>query len=224
MNCLVACEESQAITIELRKLGHNAFSCDIQDCSGGYPEWHYKGDCLDIINGCTSFKTCDGVNHSLPGEFDLVICHPPCTYLSFAGNKYLNIDKYGEKALQRYELREQAYNFAMQLYNCNCAHVAMENPKGYLNSVFRKPDQTINPFLFGDRCYKVTCLWLRGLPCLIPDYQVPPPEPLYYRSNGKKVHWVESLVSSSDRAKLRSKTFPGIARAMAWQFTNNFFF
>lgn len=224
MNCLVACEESQAITIELRKLGHTAFSCDIQDCSGGFPEWHYKGDCRDIINGCTSFKTCDGFSHSLPGAFDLVICHPPCTYLSFAGNKYLNIDKYGEKALQRYGLREQAFAFAMSLYNCNCEHVAMENPKGYINSKFRKPDQTINPFLFGDRCYKVTCLWLRGLPCLIPDYKVPPPEPLYKRKNGKNVYWVESLVNNPDRAKLRSKTFPGVARAMAYQFTNNFFY
>lgn len=222
MNCLVACEESQAITIELRKLGHNAFSCDLLDCSGGYPEYHYKCDCLDIIDCCTSFKTCDGITHKISDSFDLVICHPPCTYLSFAGNKYLNIDKYGDKALLRYELREQAFEFAMRLFNCSSEHVVMENPKGYINSKFRSADQIINPFLFGDPFYKVTCLWLRGLPLLVPDYQIPAPEPLYIQDNGKKRFWVET-VSGANRAYLRSKTFPGIARAMAWQFTNNFF-
>ena len=223
MNCLVACEESQAITIELRKLGHNAFSCDLQECSGGFPEYHYKGDCIDIIDGCTSFKTCDGLTHKIIDSFDLVICHPPCTYLSFAGNRYLNIDKYGDKAIKRYELREKAFEFAMRLYNCNCQHVAMENPKGYINTKFRSPDQTINPFLFGDSYYKVTCLWLRGLPLLMADYQVPPPEPVYIQENGKKRYWVET-VYGSDRAKMRSKTFKGVARAIAWQFTNNFYF
>lgn len=222
MFCLVACEESQAITIELRKLGHTAFSCDLQECSGGFPEWHFKGSCLDIIDGNTKFKTCDGLTHNIKGSFDLVICHPPCTYLSHAGNKYLNIDKYGQKAVERYELREQAFDFAMRLYNCNCSHVAMENPKGYINTKFRKPDQTINPFQFGDSFYKRTCLWLRGLPLLLPDYQVPPPEPMYIQANGKKIFWVDS-VSGKDRQKIRSKTFHGIARAMAWQYTNNFF-
>ena len=129
MNCLVACEESQAVTIELRKLGHNAFSCDLQDCSGGFPEWHYKGSCLDIINGHTSFKTMDGITHKINDSFDLVISHPPCTYLSHAGNKYFDIVKYGDKAIKRYELREQAFDFALQLFNCDCSHVCMENPK-----------------------------------------------------------------------------------------------
>ena len=223
MNVLVACEESQAITIELRLLGHNAFSCDLQDCSGGFPEWHYKGDCLNIINGSTTFKTCDGLTHNIKDKFDLVICHPPCTYLSFAGNKYLNVDIYGDKALKRLQLREQAFDFAMKLYNCNCDHVAMENPKGYINSKFRSPDQTINPFQFGDPFYKVTCLWLRGLPLLLPDYQIPPPEPVYIQDNGKKRYWVET-VSAGNRQKIRSKTFPNVARAIAWQFTNNFYF
>ncbi len=223
MNILVACEESQAITIELRKLGHNAFSCDLQDCSGGFPEWHYKGDCLNIINGCTSFKTCDGLTHKINDSFDIVISHPPCTYLSFAGNKYLDVSKYGDKAILRRDLREQAFEFAMKLFNCNCEHVAMENPKGYINSKFRSPDQTINPFQFGDPFYKVTCLWLRGLPLLLPDYQIPPPEPVYIQDNGKKRYWVET-VSAGNRQKIRSKTFPNVARAIAWQFTNNFYF
>lgn len=222
LNCLVACEESQAITIELRKLGHYAFSCDLQDCSGGFPEWHIKGDCLDIINGHTSFYTCDSSYHKLIDSFDLVICHPPCTYLSFAGNKYLSVEKYGDKAIKRLAAREDAFNFAMRLYNCNAKHLCMENPKGYINSKFRSPDQTINPFLFGDPFYKVTCFWLRDLPLLIPDYQVLPQPPLYIQPNGKKRYWVET-VTGIDRAKIRSKTFPGVARAMAYQFTNNFY-
>lgn len=221
MNCLVACEESQAITIELRKLGHNAFSCDLQDCSGGFPEWHIKSDCLDVINGHTSFYTSDSHYHKIIDSFDLVICHPPCTYLSFAGNKYLNVDVYGNKALERIHLREQAFEFAMRLFNCNAKHLCMENPKGYINSKFRSPDQTINPFHFGDPFYKVTCLWLRELPLLIHDYQIPPPEPVYIQENGKKRYWVDCV--SKDRQKVRSKTFPNVARAMAYQFTNNFY-
>lgn len=223
MNCLVACEESQAITIELRKLGHYAFSCDIQDCSGGHPEWHIKGDCLEVINGHTSFSDSTGRLHKITDSFDLVICHPPCTYLSFAGNKYFDISKYGEKALLRKKLRSDAFHFAMRLYHSNAKHLCMENPKGYISTFWRSPDQTINPFLFGDPFYKVTCLWLRDLPLLVPDYQVPPPEPNYIRQNGKRVFWVESVCGSSCRAKIRSKTFPGVARAMAYQFTNNFF-
>lgn len=222
MNCLVACEESQAITIELRKLGHYAFSCDLQDCSVGFPEWHIKGDCLAVINGHTSFDTMDGKTHKINDAFDLVICHPPCTVLSFAGNKYLSIDKYGDKAIMRLAAREKAFEFAMRLYNCSARHLCMENPKGYINSKFRSPDQTINPFQFGDPFYKITCLWLRDLPLLVPDYQIQAPDPVYIQNNGKKRYWVET-VSGKDRAKLRSKTFPGIARAMAFQFTNNFY-
>jgi site-specific DNA-cytosine methylase len=219
MNCLVACEESQAVTIELRKLGHTAFSCDIQDCSGGYPEYHYKGDCLDIIDGCVSFKTCDGFTHKISDSFDLVICHPPCTYLSNAGIRHFNVDKYGDKALMRRQLRDLAFDFAMRLYNCNCAHVALENPVGYLNSHFRKPDQIIHPYFFGDYFCKRTCLWLRGLPLLLPDYQVIPTDVFGIQPDGKITRFTEYVHDS----RCRSRTFPGIARAMAYQFTNNFF-
>ena len=221
MFCLVACEESQAVTIELRKLGHIAFSCDIQDCSGGFPEWHIKCNVLDLVNGFCSFKTCDDLAHCVC-KWDLIIAHPPCTYLSFAGYKYLNVDKYGEKAIKRLAARESAFDFAMKIYNADCEHICIENPKGYINSKFRSPDVTINPFDFGDPYRKRTCLWLKGLPPLFPDYSVAPPEPVYIDSNGKKRFWVDT-VSGSDRQKLRSKTFPGIARAMAYQFTNNFY-
>lgn len=221
MFVLVACEESQAVTVELRSLGHIAFSCDIKDCSGGFPEWHIKHNVLDLVNGGCHFFTCDGFLHYV-SNWDLIIAHPPCTYLSHAGNKYLNIDVYGEKALKRYQLREQAFEFVMQIYNADCDHICIENPKGYINTKFRKPDQTINPFDFGDSFRKRTCLWLKNLPLLIPDYAVPPPEPLYIQNNGKKRFWVDT-VSGRDRQAARSKTFPGIARAMAYQFTNNFY-
>lgn len=221
MNILVGCEESQAITIELRKLGHFAFSCDIKPCSGGYPEWHIIRDVLDLVNGFVSFNTSDGGFHCI-SKWDLIIAHPPCTYLSFAGNKYFNIDKYGDKALSRIVSRSEAVDFALKIYNADCDHICIENPKGYLSTFFRPPDQVINPFEFGDSCRKRTCLWLKNLPCLMPDYVVPPPDPVYIDSHGKNRFWVET-VSSKDRQAARSKTFPGIARAIAYQFTNNFF-
>lgn len=184
MYILVGCEESQAITIELRKLGHCAFSCDIKPCSGGYPEWHIIRNVLDLVNGYVTFNTCDGEFHTV-STWDLIIAHPPCTYLSFAGNKYFNIDKYGDKALERIAQRSEAIDFALKIYNADCDHICIENPKGYLSTFFRSPDQTIDPFLFGDSCRKRTCLWLKNLPLLLPDYVVPPPDPVYIDSNGK---------------------------------------
>lgn len=221
MLCLIACEESQAITKQLRLLGHTAFSCDLQECSGGFPEWHILGDCLAFINGNCNFITQDGNSYCISDKWDLIIAHPPCTYLSFAGNKYLNVGKYGDKAKIRYQLREKAMEFFMQVWNCNCDHLAVENPVGYPNIKFRKPDQIINPFLFGDPERKRTCLWVRGLPLLLPDYQIAAPEPIAYR--GGKARYFTEMCSSSDRQKQRSKTFEGIARAMAYQYTCNFY-
>lgn len=222
MYCLVACEESQAITKQLRLLGHTAFSCDIQECSGGFPEWHILGDCLAVINGNCNFYSQDGESHCISDKWDLIIAHPPCTYLSFAGNKYLSIEKYGDKAKKRYQLRKQAFEFFMMIWNCNCEHLAIENPVGYPNSAFRKPDQIINPFLFGDRDRKRTCLWVRGLPLLIPDYVVPAPGPYDITLGGYKKYFVD-MQTDKHRGKMRSKTFEGIARAMAYQYTCNFY-
>lgn len=195
MRVLCACEESQAVTKEFRKLGHEAFSCDIQDCSGGYPEWHIKGDVLSLLSD----------------NWDLIIAFPPCTYLSSAGNRYLKVPG-------RSELRSAAFDFFMQFVYAPCKHIAIENPVGYMNSHYRKPDQIINPYQFGDSCRKRTCLWLKNLPLLLPDYVVEAPDPVYIQSNGKKRYWVET-VSGSDRQKVRSKTFPGIAAAMAFQWS-----
>ena len=223
MNVLVACEESQAVTIQLRSLGHTAFSCDLQECSGGFPEFHIKGSCIELLNGHTSFKTCDGMNHMILTTWDLIIAHPPCTYLSYAGNKYLS-PKFcsSDKISNRLALRSLAADFFLEIYNADCPHIAIENPVGYMNSYFRKPDQIIYPYYFGDPYSKRTCLWLKNLPLLVPDYVSPKPEPVYIQPNGKRRHFVEAC-HSSNRQKLRSKTFPGIARAMAYQWTNNFF-
>lgn len=190
MKILCACEESQAVTTCLRSLGHEAYSCDIQATSGLYPDWHIQDDVLKYIQ--------------LP--WDIIIAFPPCTYLTLAGNRFLNVPGRSEK-------RDSAAAFFLSIYNAPCEHIAIENPVGYMNTYFRKPDQIINPFDFGDSYCKRTCLWLKNLPCLIPDYQIPNP----------RIDWVSNVPHTKDRAKNRSKTFPGVARAMAYQFTNNFY-
>lgn len=199
MNILCACEYSQRVTEQLRLLGHNAFSCDILPASGSMPEYHLQGDCLNYINR----------------GWDIIIAFPPCTYLSFAGNRHLS-------APGRLEKRALAAEFFMKIINADCEHICVENPVGYMNSVYRKPDQIINPYDFGDSFCKRTCLWLKNLPLLVPDYQLPKPDPLYIQENCKRRHWVESL-TGKDRQQLRSILSPGIARAMAYQFTNNFY-
>lgn len=197
MKILCACEESQAVTIQLRKLGHEAYSCDIQDCSGGHPEWHIKGDVIPLLSD----------------TWDMIIAFPPCTYLSFAGNRWLNQPA-------RLEKRETARNFFMKFVNADCERIAIENPVGYMNSCFRKPDQIIHPYFFGDPFMKRTCLWLKNLPPLQPDYVLQKPEPEYVQSNGKKRNWVDTVsCSTSERQKVRSKTFPNVAAAMAFQWT-----
>lgn len=198
MKILVACEESQAVTIQLRLLGHEAYSCDIQECSGGHPEWHLHCDVVPLLSD----------------TWDMIIAFPPCTYLTFAGNRHYSSGEGFNKRLA-------AADFFMKFVNASCEHIAIENPVGYMNSCYRKPDQIIHPYMFGDPYMKRTCLWLKNLPPLNPDYMLPKPDPIYIQRSGKRRHWVDCV--SSDRQKIRSKTFPGIAAAMAYQFTNNFY-
>lgn len=210
MRVLVACEESQAVTKELRRLGHEAYSCDIQECSGGHPEWHLQVDALELLKM----------------SWDMIIAHPPCTYLTVTGNRWFNVDKYGDKAKQRYRDREKAVEFFMAFVNADCPRIAVENPVGYMSTHYRKPDQIIQPYMFGDHARKATCLWLKGLPPLEPTNIVDPGEILrggysvgasanYARDeNGKIIPWNDPRT-----AKARSKTFPGIARAIAEQWT-----
>lgn len=221
MNVLVACEESQRVTIEFRKLGHNAFSCDIIDCSGGHPEWHIKQDVIPLLNGSCRFTTMDGTEHYIDGRWDLIIAFPPCTYLTVTGNRWFNVERYGEKAIRRHKDREQAIKFFMSFANANCDRIAIENPVGIMSTEWRKPNQIINPWLFGDAFEKKTCLWLKGLPELTPTNIVDIPPRKKFGSGKTMPSWYAEAwhLPKEERAKLRSKTFPGIAKAMAEQWT-----
>ena len=153
------------------------------------------------------------------GKWDLIIAHPPCTYLTVTGNRWFNVDKYGEKAVQREREREEAIRFFMKFVNADCDKIAIENPIGCLSSRYRKPDQIVQPYFFGDRARKSTCLWLKGLKPLKKTNVVEPVIVRYKNGKGTDNPWhMETInLSPSERAKARSKTFPGIAKAMAEQ-------
>ena len=199
---LIACEESQAVTKEFRRLGHESYSCDILPCSGGHPEWHLQSDVTEILKE----------------EWDMIIAFPPCTYLTVTGNQWFNIKKYGDKAIKRHADRKDAINFFM-LFATSANKVAIENPIGVMSSEWRKPDQIVNPYEFGDPYEKKTCLWLKGLPKLKTTNIVKPPERTKFKSGRTIPSWYAEAWSlpKEERAKLRSKTFPGIAKAMATQ-------
>lgn len=227
MNILIACEESQAVCKAFREKGHNAFSCDIIECSGGHPEWHIQGDALEILNPMTkydwcdyiTFETMDGTEHWIEGKWDMIIAHPPCTYLTVTGNRWFNVEKYGQKAIERIQEREKAIEFFMAFANANCNKIAIENPIGVMSSKWRKADQVIQPYEYGHKARKSTCLWLKNLPKLEPTCIVEPEIYYYVAKNGKTKSdskW-RSQCKKEDRAKHRSKTFEGIAKAMAEQ-------
>ena len=222
MNVLVACEESQRVCIAFRERGHNAFSCDIEPCSGGHPEWHIMQDVIPLLNGLCSFKTMDGIEHSIDGKWDLIIAFPPCTYLTVTGNRWFNIDRYGEKAIKRHKDRKDAIDFFMAFANADCEKIAIENPVGIMSSEWRKPNQIINPWQFGDAFEKKTCLWLKGLPELTPTNIVEIPPRKKFDSGKTMPSWYAEAwhLPKEERAKLRSKTFPGIAKAMASQWSD----
>lgn len=222
MKILIACEESQAVCKEMRRLGHEAYSADIQDCSGGHPEWHIKGDVLPLINGRCSFKTCDGAYHEIPVRWDMLIAHPPCTYLSSVAGIHFSLKHTpAEKVVKRWENRAKAAVFFMQFALADCEKIAVENPIGFMSSSYRKADQTIHPYMFAesenslDYVTKSTCLWLKGLPKLVGNNMPRPDNAKIFGRlpNGKARCWEDS----NHGGKNRSKTFPGIARAMAEQ-------
>jgi len=202
---LIACEESQAVTKEFRRLGHESYSCDILPCSGGHPEWHLQSDVTELLKE----------------EWDIIIAFPPCTYLTVTGNRWFNIEKYGDKAIKRHASRKDAINFFM-LFATSENKVAIENPVGVMSSKWRKPDQIVNPYEFGDPYEKKTCLWLKGLPKLKTTNIVKPPERTKFKSGKTMPSWYADAwrLPKDERAKLRSKTFPGIAKAMAEQWGN----
>ena len=208
MNVLVACEESQRVCIAFRERGHNAFSCDIEPCSGGHPEWHIMQDVIPLLNGQCSFRTMDGIEHSIDGKWDLIIAHPPCTYLSNAGARFL----YPKGVLNEERLAKGmiAKDFFMHFYNADCDRIAIENP--IPSKVYGLPPytQTIQPWMFGHPVQKKTCLWLNGLPELQPTNVVKERQSTKIPGN-----WFNS--GGKERQKNRAKTFPGIAKAMAEQ-------
>ena len=218
MRVLAACEESQRVCIEFRRLGHEAYSCDIEPCSGGHPEWHTQADVLPLLNGNCTFKTVDGIEHRIDGKWDIIIAFPPCTYLTVTGNRWFNVGRYGDKAVQRYKDREQAIKFFMRFVRAACDKVAIENPVGVMSTEYRKPDCIIQPYQFGEPERKTTCLWLKGLPDLQPT-KIVEPKIVKCASGAIESNWhMETLhLESKERSKLRSKTFPGIAKAMAEQ-------
>lgn len=219
MKVLVACEESQRVCIAFREKGHEAYSADILEPSGGHPEWHILGDVLPIINGDCKFKTMDGEEYEIKGEWDLLIAHPPCTYLTVTGNRWFNVEKYGGKAQERIKNREFAIHFFMKFVNCKCKKIVIENPIGVMNTIYRKPDQIIHPYMFGDKERKSTCLWIKGLKKLEPTNIVKPIIIKYKNGKGTDSPWHMNTIrlNKEERAKQRSKTFEGIAKAMADQ-------
>ena len=235
MKVLVACEESQRVCIAFRERGHNAFSCDIEPCSGGHPEWHIQGDVLKVLNPqyldfpCggdvedvdgdygIEFNTADGEYHYFFGKWDLIIAHPPCTYLTLAGNKWFK-PEFADRFPDRQKQRKEAVVFFMAIANAYCDKIAIENPVGVMSSQWRKPDQYIEPYMFGDPEKKKTGLWLKGLPLLKPT-NIVEPVIIHCKSGANEPRWhMETMhLPKAERSRARSRTFIGIAEAMAEQ-------
>lgn len=227
MKILVACEESQAVTKELRRLGHEAYSCDIIPCSGGHPEWHIQQDVLPLLDGSGEnfgnvfFVTQDVFPHLLPKKWDMIIAFPPCTYLSNAGACRL-YPKKGQLDMERYKKGLQAKEFFLKFLNADCDRIAVENPVS--SSVFEMPRHTqeIQPYQFNDDgthpYTKKTRLWLRGLPMLVPTTPgCKPAGPYVPAGTGRKNREKYGAAKRGEDAKNRAKTFHGIAKAMAEQ-------
>ena len=175
MRILVACEESQNVTNELRKLGHEAYSCDIQMHSGSHDEWHICQDVLPLLNGFCKFKTVDGDYHEINSKWDMIIAFPPCTDLCVSGARHF--------AKKQADGRQQrSIDFFMKFVNADCDKIAIENPIGIMSTKYRKPDQIIQPWQFGDKYSKSTCLWLKNLPLLVPTKIV---------EKGEFIEWID---------------------------------
>ena len=233
LNILIACEESQAVCKAFRKLGHNAYSCDLLACSGEHPEWHFNHDVTEVLNK-TNLILQNGKKASVKGMWDLMIGHPPCTYLAVSGaqryyhpdDKNLPVEKRRPhpKYPNRAKDREDGVNFFMLLANARIKRIAIENPVGIMSNRWRKPDQKIQPYEFGDPYSKGTCLWLKNLWTLHPSKETEDHgEKIFFKSGKSQPKWYSEALSKAktpeERRTLRSKTFPGIARAMAEQWS-----
>jgi len=212
MKILVACEESQSITKELRELGHKAFSCDLLPSSGGHPEWHYQEDVFGVIER---------------EHWDMMIAHPPCTYLAVSGARWM-YNKDGSLNKERLKNQNEALEFVQKLMDAPINKIAIENPISVISSKIRKPDQIVQPWMFGDEAQKSTCLWLKNLPLLKPTKIVSKGEFIKFTSKKgvkkRQPKWYYDALriakTPAERRTLRSKTFKGIAEAIANQWTN----
>lgn len=219
MRVLVACEESQAVTIELRKLGHEAYSCDIEECSGGHPEWHICEDVLPLLNGFCKFGTMDSIEHEIDSKWDMIIAFPPCTYMSNAGACRMYPTK-GNVDPNRLKKGLEAKDFFNCFINANCEKIAIENPRPLKIIELPKETQRIQPWQFGHAFTKMTYLWLKGLPLLTPTEVVTENIKPFVNAGSKSSNGERrKKIGVRYSAKERSKTFPGIAKAMATQWT-----
>lgn len=225
MKVLVACEESQVVCKAFREKGHEAYSCDIIECSGDHPEWHIKGDVLPLLNGNCEFQTMDGSNHTLCGKWDMIIAFPPCTYLTVTGNRWFDVIRYERKAQERWINRCKSIVFFLSLYYADCEKVVIENPIGCMSTYFRSPDQIIHPYYFAEseddeNCErKATCLWMRGVKPLKYEVKYEPRIVHYKNGKGTDSPWHINTMGlpPAERAKARSRTFNGVGKAMAEQ-------
>ena len=216
MKVLIACEESQAVCKAFREKGHEAYSCDIIECSGGHPEWHIQGDCIPLLNGNCTFTTCDGTEHKVDGKWDMIIAHPPCTYMSKAGARWM-FPKSGQVSQERLELAMKAKQFFFEIINADCERICVENPRPLKIIGLPIPTQVIQPYQFGHPYSKATCLWLKNLPKLKPTKLLTEYSPYLPSNTGGFARGKGGSRGVAHNAKDASKTFPGIAKAMAEQ-------
>lgn len=216
MKVLVACEESQAVCKAFRDKGHEAYSCDIIECSGGHPEWHIQADVLPLINGRCKFTTCDGQMHEIVAKWDMIIAHPPCTFMSKAGARWM-YPKSNTISNERLKLAIEAKAFFMQFLNADCERIAVENPVPLKIVGLPIPTQKVQPYQYGHPYSKCTCLWLKGLPKLEPTNIVDEYKPYLPSNTGGFARGKGGSRGVAHNAKEASKTFEGIAKAMADQ-------
>lgn len=232
LKVLVACEESQRVCSEFRRLGHIAYSCDLLKCSGGHPEWHFNQDVLEVIKNHGGTLQ-NGEEAYIDGDWDIMIAHPPCTYLAVSGARWFYHPDDKDLPIEqrrphprfpnRAQDREEGAAFFMALATADIKHIAVENPIGVMNTRYRKPDQVVQPYYFGDEASKSTCLWLKNLPLLEKTNEVSSGEWVELKSGKRLPKWYsDALVKAKtpeERRNMRSKTFPGFAKALAEQWS-----
>ena len=216
MRVLVACEESQVVCKAFRERGHEAYSCDLQECSGGYPEWHIQGDCIPLLNGRCRFETMDGAKHEIKERWDLLIFHPPCQFMSKAGARWM-YPKAGVVDKERLKKANLAKRFFLLGLNADCERICVENPVPLKIVGLPQPTQKVQPYEHGHSFSKCTCFWLKNLPKLRPTKIVKEYKPYLPSNTSSFARGGGGSRGVAHDAKTAAKTFEGIAKAMAEQ-------